>query len=416
MTAKHVLVVDDEADNRGLLRQLLRRAGHRVSEARDGQEALAMIERDPPDLMLLDLMMPAMDGFEVLKRLATRHGGFLPVVVVTANTEREARLRALQLGAQEFLTKPIDRGEVTVRVRTLLELKAARDALEARAQVLEDEVAQRTHELRDAHAQLQARAHKLELAYEALQRADRYKDDFLSVISHELRTPLNFISGFGSLLVEGAAGKLNDEQTLYLTKMLEGANRLEGLVSNLLDVASIQAGRLKFTPHPHDYRALVGQAIERMRPEADAKGIALASDVRLSQPVVLDGQRMHQVLSQLISNGIKFTPPGGRVTVKARFDEDLLVTEVVDTGSGIAAEAIPHVFTPFKQLDMSTTREAGGIGLGLTICKAVVEAHGGQIGVLSAEGKGSTFWFSLPLTGPRGVLMAPGAAGAEVLG
>lgn len=421
MTPKHVLVVDDAADNRGLLAQLLRRDGYRVSEASDGREALATLEADPPDLMLLDLMMPVMDGFQVLAHLEARKGPPLPVIVVTASAEREARLMALERGAHEFLTKPIDREEVRVRVRTLMELKEARDALEARAQALEEEIAQRTQELRDAHAQLQVRAQtleertrKLEIAYEALQRADRYKDDFLSVISHELRTPINFITGFGSLLLEGAAGKLEDEQLLYIRKMIEGGDRLNGLVSNLLDVATIQAGKLAYSPYPHDYPALVAEAIETMRPEADAKGITLESDVRVALPVVMDGRRMHQVLCQLLSNGIKFTPSGGKVTVKARVDEDLLVTEVVDTGKGIPAEAIPHVFTRFKQLDMSTTREAGGIGVGLTICKAIVEAHGGQIGVLSEAGKGSTFWFSVPLARPGGVTLMPSVASEEV--
>lgn len=232
----------------------------------------------------------------------------------------------------------------------------------------------------------------------ALAKLDRMKDDFLSVISHELRTPLNFIMGFASILDDEAAGPLTPLQHEYLDKILHGANRLLFHVNNLVEMSRLSAGMLHLQPSPTEYESVIAQVLETFRPLADDKRIRLEADVQVKGEILVDGQRLTQVIGNLVDNAIKFTPDDGRVTVTARAEEAMLITEVRDTGIGLAAEAIPKIFERFVQLDMTSTRTVGGTGLGLAISKSIVEAHGGRIGVRSeGPGKGSTFWFSLPL-------------------
>jgi signal transduction histidine kinase len=233
-----------------------------------------------------------------------------------------------------------------------------------------------------------------------LRQADRAKDEFLSVISHELRTPLNFIMGFGSILEDEIAGPLNGSQREYVGKIMNGADRMLVLVNDLLDFAKLQAGKFTLTPTRTPYAAIVDEAIATIRPLAAQKRLALDAQVAVPEPVCLDGKRVGQVLSNLLSNAIKFTPDGGSVRVKAFVKDGAVVTEVTDTGIGIAPEDVSKLFTRFKQLDMSATRQAGGTGLGLSIAKALVEAHGGAIAVRSAPQVGSTFSFTLPLDSP----------------
>ncbi len=252
-------------------------------------------------------------------------------------------------------------------------------------------------ERKQAEAAIAQRSAELEEANEALRTADRYKDEFLSVISHELRTPLNFITGFASILDDEVAGELNAQQHEYIQKIMNGADRMLELVNNLLDMSRIQAGKLHIEPEVAAYAPIVEEAIAPLRSLSDQKGLTLTLDIRENPDLVVDARRLTQVLTNLVDNAIKFTPKDGQITVRVRRDENDLLTEIEDTGPGIAPESIPKLFRPFSQVDMSSTRRVGGSGLGLTISKALVEAHGGRIGVRSTPGEGSTFWFTLPL-------------------
>jgi signal transduction histidine kinase len=233
-----------------------------------------------------------------------------------------------------------------------------------------------------------------------LMEADRYKDEFLSVISHELRTPLNFIMGFGSILEDEVAGPLNAQQHEHVGRILTGAERMLGLVNDLLDFAKIQAGKLELAREPQLYAPLVEEAIGALAPLANRKGVRLAAQVVVERPLEVDGKRVIQVLTNLVGNAIKFTPEGGTVTLRALEDGPRILTQVIDTGPGIPPEQLAKLFGRFQQLDMSKTRQVGGTGLGLSIAKALVESHGGEIGVLSEPGLGSTFWFTLPAAIP----------------
>ena len=233
---------------------------------------------------------------------------------------------------------------------------------------------------------------------EALEQTDALKDMFLSIISHELRTPINAITGFGSILDDELAGALTGRQHEYIKKMLEGAENLMALVDDLLDLARMQAGRFSVIPQRVFFTEVASKAIENLKPLADRKHLALFGEIPVDlPPVMADPQRLGQVLSNLLNNAVSFTPEGGQIRVRAFIEGEWLRCEVKDTGVGIAPEDVPKLFKRFSQLDMTATRKARGTGLGLSISKAIVEAHGGQIGVESELGKGSTFWFTLPL-------------------
>lgn len=228
-----------------------------------------------------------------------------------------------------------------------------------------------------------------------LRRADLAKDEFLSVISHELKTPLNFIMGFGSLLCDEIPGPLNSEQHKYVSRILQGSDRMLILVNNLLEFSQMVAGKFQLVVEAAPLAPLIKDVVDKYRPSAREKGIHLDCDVP-DVMVRVDSPHIIQVLGNFIDNALKFTPRGGHIQVKACAQGNLIRVAVSDTGVGIAPDDIPKLFKRFSQLDMSTTRKVGGVGLGLSINKEIVEAHGGQIGVESELGKGSTFWFTLP--------------------
>lgn len=238
---------------------------------------------------------------------------------------------------------------------------------------------------------------------EAMQELEALKDKFLGVVSHELRTPLNAILGFGSLLEDEVAGELNEQQHQYVRKLIAGADRLLYLVNDLLDMTRIQAGKLHLAPRRVDFPGVVASTIEALEPLAAAKHQELT--VRVPDhmpPICADDQRLGQVITNLLSNAIKFTPEGGRIEVRARMDGDCLVCEVEDTGVGIASEDQDLLFKPFSQVGLQAGSRERGTGLGLAITTALIEAHGGSVGVRSEPGKGSVFWFRVPQEGPDG--------------
>lgn len=253
------------------------------------------------------------------------------------------------------------------------------------------------------------RLHQLEEASEALTAAldevmqlDRLKGDFLSAVSHELRTPLTTILGFAEFLDEGVAGPITTEQRRFIRQIGEAANHLTSLVDDLLDFARMEAGPFRLDPRPMDVVPLLEDALASMTTAADLAGLTLALDVKGEVPEVLaDPPRLRQVCLNLLSNAVKFTPTGGCVVLRA-YAPDLTTVrvEVVDTGIGIPAESQRHLFKKFFRVQGGLTASKG-TGLGLAIAKQLVEAQGGQIGVESEVGCGSTFWFTLPVSEGR---------------
>jgi signal transduction histidine kinase len=231
-----------------------------------------------------------------------------------------------------------------------------------------------------------------------LRRIDTLKNDFISMVSHELRTPLTSIKGFVKLVVMGDLGPLNEQQAECLGVADREADRLTRLINDLLDLSRIEAGTLTFHWEAVDPAPLVADVLRVLRPQVDAAGLTLSADLPPDLPLVrADRQRLTQILTNLVGNAVKFTAPGGRVLVRAGVEEDRLVMAVSDTGMGIPAHALAHVFDRFYQVDTGETRARGGTGLGLAITRQLVEGHGGSIHLRSVPNEGTTVTVTLPL-------------------
>ncbi|MFN3476343.1 MAG: ATP-binding protein, partial [Candidatus Methylomirabilales bacterium] len=381
---------------------------YRVDKAYAGEEALRKVQEDPPDLILLDIMMPKLDGYEICRRLkADEKTLFIPIVMITALKEPEERIQGIIVGADDFLTKPFNKLELMARVRSLLRVKKLHDQVEAQNRLLEQRVAERTAQLQEALRELQ--------------ELDRLKTEFLQNISHELRTPLTPIKGYLGAILQEALGPLSPGQREGLLVVRESVERLQQLIDDLLAYVRIEAGRLKVETKPVSLPELLKKTWERFLPLAQDKGQTLTFSIPSDLPPVLaDPEELYRAVSHLLDNALKFTPNGGRITVTARRVPssefrvlpssepavcnvqpgtwDFVEVSITDTGIGIPAGKLHRIFDRFYQVDGSITREHGGMGIGLAIVKQVLEAHGASIEVESEEGRGSTFRFRLPLT------------------
>lgn len=234
-----------------------------------------------------------------------------------------------------------------------------------------------------------------------LKEVDRLKGDFINAASHELRTPLTSIRGYAEFLEDAVAGPINLQQLAYVQQIQAGTERLQRIVDDMLDFARLEAGTFQLVPRGSDLAEVVRTEVASLAPQATNAQVSL--EVRLPEAPLaahFDPQRIGQVLLNLIGNALKFTPQGGRITVTAKRLGEHVQVAVTDTGIGIAEENLPHLFSKFYQVNPSLTREHGGAGLGLSITKALVEAHRGELGVESTPGLGSTFWFTLPALAP----------------
>jgi signal transduction histidine kinase len=236
---------------------------------------------------------------------------------------------------------------------------------------------------------------------EQLRQLDRVKDDFVASVSHELRTPLTSIRGYLELVLDGEAGDLTEEQHQFLGIVDRNADRLLRVVGDLLFVAQVDAGKITIERAPTDVDELVREAVEAARPTATEQGVELELEVDGLGPLHADRARLAQVVDNLISNAVKFTPFGGRVEVRSAREGDLAVLEVADTGIGISPEDQDQLFQRFFRTEEATKRAIQGTGLGLSIAQAIVEAHYGTISVTSVPGAGTTFRVELPLARER---------------
>jgi signal transduction histidine kinase len=370
-----ILVVDDDPRNVRLMESILKTSGYAVITAEDGEQALEAVARHRPDAVLLDVMMPGVSGFEVCKKLRGQYETrLLPIIMVTALNALEEKVQALETGADDFLSKPVNRMEMLAKLRSILRVKS-----------LHDEVEQ---------TRLQLEAKNRELI-----QVEQLKEKLMQMVVHDLKNPLSGIVGNLQLLELQGQGMPPESFQQILARTQEGARQLMGLILNILDVARMEEEKLVLRRQALKPESLLAVCIRQAEGLAKKVGVDLHLRVEGSPRAVdADPELTGRVLANLVANALKHTPPGGRVEVGAADQGDQVRFWVEDTGEGIPEEILPRVFDKFLVGTTGTESGAGGYGtgLGLTFCKMAVEAHGGSIRVQSESGKGSTFVFTLP--------------------
>ena len=393
-----LLVVDDEENLRITTAAILEKEGYTVHTAASGNEAIALLADTDYDLVLTDLHMEGGEGLAVLNEIR-RNSPFTISIVLTGFASVESAIAALQEGAYDYLVKPCDietmkhtiRRGVEHRRLMLAEQKARAD-LEQLNLDLERRIVERTSELTRLNAELA--------------EANRAKDVFLATLSHELRTPLTPVVGWIKLL---RSGNLDAKSVAQALDAIERNAWLQArLIDDLLDTSRIATGKLQFEPRPADLNFAAKSALDTVRALAASRTIELSVTLSPTMLVVMgEPVRLQQIAWNLISNAIKFTEPGGKVTVRTETDGAEARLVVTDTGIGIEPDFLPHVFDRFRQADGSTSRRHGGLGLGLAIADALAKMHGGCLEAQSeGMGKGSTFMFRIGVVGTETVTAA----------
>jgi signal transduction histidine kinase len=348
-----LLVVDDNEMNRDMLQRRLSREGYTVHMAEGGAEALERLSTESFDLALLDVMMPEVSGLDVLSRLRERYTlAELPVIMVTAKSQSGDMVEALQLGANDYVTKPIDYPVLLARVRTHMNLR----------------------------------------------RLSELKDEFMRIASHDLKNPLTEIMGIAGLVEAMVPPGTPMPERLHtmVGKQRLAAKRMQTIIEDFLDLQAAEGGALRLSLAPLQLGELAEEAVEATRLAAAAKDIALSLEPAALPEVAADRDRLAQVALNLVDNAVKFAPPGASVVVRTRQDGDWAVFEVEDNGPGLKDEDFKRVFTKYGRLSSRPTGGEKSTGLGLSICKQLVEQHHGQIGVHNNPTAGATFWFKLP--------------------
>ena len=374
-----VLILEDNlADFEWIANELARFGFTARCERVETEADFAARLQERPDIILADYSLA---GFDNLRALEILHesGLVIPFIVLTGAVSEDKVVECMKNGAADYLLK----GRI---LRLGPAVQRALEEGELRRQKIAADQALRRKNL------------ELEEQYRRAQAASRMKSIFLANMSHELRTPLTAVIGFAELLVDGKVGTLTAEQQDFTQDILANGKHLLSLINDVLDLARVESGTMPFHPERICLPDLIRETIAGFRLLASERNITLTTDVQMSAiEIFLDPRKLKQVLLNYVSNALKFTPAGGRVTVHAHFEEgSTFRLEVEDTGIGIAPQDIGRLFQDFHQLDGGLSKEVQGTGLGLALTKRLVEAQGGKVGVVSHLGKGSRFYADLP--------------------
>jgi signal transduction histidine kinase len=377
-TRSRILLVDDSAIAVATISRALE-GEVEIEVARDGEAALAALAERSYDLLITDWLMPRLDGHELCRAIRAKPElAGLYIIFLTVQDATAQIVEGLQAGADDYVSKPFQPEELRARVRVGLRIVAGQ------------------------HQRAAAEAQREELHRQHVERLEevaRMKDEFVALVSHELRTPLTSILGYLEMLREDEA-TMTFEQRDFLDVLDRNAHRLLQMVSDLLFVAQVESGKLVLEVGSVELDSIVRECLEAQRPLAEAKDVTLAVRLRPIPPLSGDRARLAQLVDNVVANAIKFTPSGGRVEVRAGYDDGAAVLDVTDTGIGIAPDEQHRLFERFFRASSAIEKAIPGTGLGLSIVKAIAESHGGSISVSSAVGRGTTFRVRLPAEAP----------------
>ena len=370
--APDIMIVDDTPANLQLLTEMLKAHGYKVRPVPGGKLAIQAIRKKKPDLILLDINMPEMNGYEVCEQLkADETLKEIPVLFISARDEVMDKVTAFNIGGVDYITKPFQFEEVEARVQTHLKLRR-----------LQMELEQRNSQLQENNDQLR--------------KLEELQQNLTQMIVHDMRAPLMGVTGYLELLEMDAGKKLSEDDLQILKDAHSGGLVLVCMVNSLLDISRLEQGEMPLNVTDSDADVLIQRALNSLG--------SLTGDVTLryqkpAQPVMIhcDADLITRVIANLVGNAIKFSTEGGDVIVSAERYEAGTRLSVTDNGRGIPSEYHRKIFEKFGQVENRKEGKIYSTGLGLTFCKLAVESQGGEMGVESAAGKGSTFWFTLPV-------------------
>lgn len=364
-----ILIVDDDAGARKTFGNILKAKGYDVDSVGNGEEAISKVKGKFFNIVFLDIRLPDISGLEVLKAVAEINEDTV-AIMVTAYASVDTSIEAINEAAYSYITKPVDMNHVAQIIARALEKQ--RLSMDNKRLLVE---------LKDANVKLK--------------EMDARKSVFVANVSHEFKNPLSIIKESLSLVIDGIAGVVNAEQKRILDVGKQNVERLIRLVSDLLDLAKIEAGKLSMRRERFDAGALLQEILRTYENKISEKRLSLKKDIAQDAgPIWADMDKISQVIINLLSNAIKYTPAGGGIMIKlSRIDRDVRL-EISDTGSGIAKEDLTRIFDKFERV---TIEKHEGTGLGLPITKDIVELHKGRIWVESEAGKGSKFIVTLPI-------------------
>jgi len=362
----NILIVDDIPANLKVLGDILKGEGFKVRPVPNGTLALQVASKEKPDLILLDIMMPDIDGFEVCRRLKGMPGlSDIPVIFISALNDTSDIVKALKSGGVDFITKPFQADEVAARVKTHLQLYRQSIVLREQSKQLMELIAT--------------------------------KDKFFSIIAHDLRGPLGGFMGLTEMMADEAFELPADQQREMIVDLCESSRNIYNLLENLLEWSRMQQGQVVFRPETINLRRLAEACILILQETIRKKDIQVTIEIQEEQEVLADSNMLHSVVRNLVSNAVKFTPRGGKVTISAGYTENRRSVVVIrDTGIGMNEVMIANLFRLNVNNSRPGTEGEHSTGLGLHLCKEFVERHNGEIWVESEAGKGSAFYFTIP--------------------
>ncbi len=388
-----ILVVDDISSNLKLMQAILNKEDYTVLTAENGEKALDLAAEYLPDLILLDIMMPGQNGYEVCEKLkASEKTAPIPVIFLSARSEKNSVVKGLETGGQDYITKPFHAQEFLLRVRIHLELKEKTEQLEGMNQTLEEKVNGKTRELQDA--------------YKRLEKLDLAKNNFLDLIAHELRTPLNGIMGVYQLL---ESTPMNSQQQKHLTRLRDSAERLSRFSEMALLITTISSADHEMETAPLRFVKTWQETVRSLEDRIAEKNLHLQEDIpRKIRPQAANGELVREVFLIILRNAVKYSPPGETIEAVMsrdtdggpRGDTDGITLTVTDHGPGFSPEAREKLFRFFSTEDIE--HHQSGLGLGLALAKMVMDAHGGTIAIRNREPQGAKVTLFFPAQNASG--------------